>query len=177
METFFNELINQPSLAPAPRLQENIYKPQNFSDNDAKMLASIAQSNIEAIESSIGALTHLINNLKIYKQCVIDSINLQAEGLDIISKYANDTPSQPYNLPGVINQPSSYDIQGIKDDNTRMEQTKTLGEKAVKQKRIYLRLSEEDLKVFNQSWRKLLYSNASFEEFMESINGSINRNY
>jgi Ni,Fe-hydrogenase I large subunit len=176
METFINDLISQPTLAPLEGLQE-MYNPKNLADNDAKMLASISKSSINAIETSIGALNHLVENLNVYKQCMIDSINLQAESADIATKYAVSAPSASYTLPGIVTVPQSYDLQSIKSDNERMEQVKSNKEKAVSQKRIYFRLAEEDVRVFLQAWKRLAYSDASFEEFIEALNGSINKNY
>jgi Ni,Fe-hydrogenase I large subunit len=173
METYVNDLINSPSLAPL----EEMYNPQNLANTDSQILASISKSSIQAIESSIGSLSHLIDNLKIYKQCMIDSINLQAESADIATKYAVNAPTQSHTLPGVITTPQTYDLQSIKSDNERMEQVKTDKEKALQQKKIYLRLAEEDVRVFLQSWKRLQYSDVSFEEFVNTLNANINGNY
>jgi hypothetical protein len=173
METQINDLINSPTLAPL----KEFYQPKNLDERDTQVLASISKSSISAIESSIGALTHLIANLKTYKQCLIDSINLQAESADIVTKYATNVPSQSHTLPGIISTPHTYDLASIKSDNERMEQVKMHKDKAIAQKRIYLRLSEEDVKVFLQSWKRLQYSDVSFEEFLEVLNQNINKNY
>jgi Ni,Fe-hydrogenase I large subunit len=173
METYVNDLINSPSLAP---LQE-LYNPKNLANTDSQILASISKSSIQAIESSIGSLAHLIDNLKIYKQCMIDSINLQAESADIATKYAVNAPSQSHTLPGIITTPQSYDLQSIKSDNERMEQVKSSKEKTLAQKKIYFRLAEEDVRVFLQAWKRLQYSDASFEEFILTLNDTINTNY
>jgi Ni,Fe-hydrogenase I large subunit len=176
METNINDLINSPTLAPLEKISET-YNPKNLADSDARILASISKSSINSIESSIGALSHLIDNLKVYKDCMIDSINLQAESADIAIKYSNNAPLQSHTLPGIISTPQSYDLQSIKSDNERMEQVKMNKDKTLQQKRIYLRLAEEDLRVFLQSWKRLQNSDLSFEEFIETINNNINSNY
>jgi Ni,Fe-hydrogenase I large subunit len=173
MKTKITDLINSPTLAPL----KEIYQPKNLGNNDAQMLANISKASITAIEQSVGSLTHLIDNLKIYKQCLIDSINLQAESADIATKYAVNAPSQSHTLPGVISLPQSYDLQSIRSDNERMEQVKASKDKILGQKKIYLRLAEEDVRVFLQAWKRLQYSDQSFEEFVEILNGTINKNY
>lgn len=173
METKISDLINSSTLAPL----KEFYEPKNLANSDTKMLASIAQSSISAIESSIGALTHLIDNLKVYKQCFIDSINLQAESADIATKYSVSVPSQSHTLPGIISTPSSYDLNGIKSDNERMEQVKSTKDKVLQQKRIYFRMAEEDVRLFSQSWKRLQHSDISFEEFIEILNSNMNQNY
>ena len=179
MEASQIKLANTSSLAgpPKPTLKEDLYKPEYFSDNDAKFLASLSRNNLEAIETAIGSLNHLIDNLKIYKRCMIDSINLQVESADIATKYGSRPVSQPYGLPGVINAPQAYDIQAIRKDNDRMESVKTMKEKCLHQKRIYHRMAEEDVKLFFQAWNRIQQSDLSFEEFIEALNGSINWNY
>jgi len=173
MNTPVNELMNNSTLAPI----KEFYEPKNLGNNDAQMLATIAKSSISSIEAAVGAITHLISNLKTYKQCMIDSINLQAESADISTKYAINAPSQSHTLPGVISTPQAYDLHGIKSDNERMEQVKADKDKTFQQKRIYLRLAEEDIRVFLQAWKRLQYSDASFEEFIEVLNNSINQHY
>ena len=179
METFINDLVNQPTLAPlneSEQLQE-IYQTKNLSQKDANLLAQISKSAITSLQSTIGSLQHLLANLQIYKECLIDGINLQAESADLISKYTRNIPQQSHTLPGVISLPPSYDLESIKTDNERLTQVKELKDKAIKQKEIYLRLSEEDVRLFLGSWKRLNYANASFDEFIESLNAELNQSY
>jgi Ni,Fe-hydrogenase I large subunit len=173
MNTYIPDLVNNTTLAP---LQE-FYNPQNLGNRDSQVLASISKSSIGAIEQALGSLTHLIANLKTYKQCMIDSINLQAESADIATKYAVSVPSQSHTLPGVLTAPQSYDLQGIRSDNERMEQVKSNKEKVMAQKKIYLRLAEEDMRIATQSFKRLMNADLSFEEFCEVLSANINQNY
>ena len=173
MDSHFNDLKENKTLAP---LQE-IYQSKNLSQKDSALLAQISKSAISSLNSTIGTLQHLLQNLTTYKECLVDRINLQAESADLATKYARDIPQQSHSLPGVISLPQAYNLDDIKADNSRMEQIKTLKDKAIKQKEIYLRLSEEDVRLFLMNWKRLNYSNASFDEFVESLNSEINQNY
>ena len=179
METYFNDLKNQKTLAPLNESEHltELYQSKNLSQKDANLLAQISKSSISSLESTIGSLQHLLSNLSVYKECLIDGINLQAESADLITKYSREIPQQSHTLPGIVTLPQSYDLESIKVDNDRMEQVKALKDKAIKQKEIYLRLSEEDVRIFLGSWKRLNYANASFDEFCESLNAEMNESY
>ena len=145
----------------------------NEKNQNSQTLASIAKSSIASIESAIGALNNLVENIKIYKQCMIDSINLQAENQDSGSTNAVGTRYQYYNLPGVLQTDPAYYLQGIKPDGERMEEINATKEKALKQKRIFFRLVEKDSRHYFQALKGLQHSDASFEEFIEILNGNI----
>jgi len=171
MNTHFNDLKEQETLAPLQEEKlEEFYAPKNLTPKDASILATISKSSITAIESTIGTLSHLIQNLKIYKECIVDSINLQAESADITTKYSKEIPQQSHILPGIISVPQAYNLNDIKTDNERMLQIKTSKDKSMKQKDIYLRISQEDVRLFLSSWKRLNLANASFDEFVESLN-------
>ena len=169
----FNELKEQMTLAP---LQE-FYAPKNINSKDAGLLATIAKSSVSSIESTIGTLTHLVQNLKIYKECMIDSINLQAESADIATQYSKEIPQQANTLPGVVATPALYDLNQIRSDNERMIQIKDQKDKVMAQKDIYMRMCSEDVRLFLSAWKRLNISNASFDEFVESLNKAINPSY
>jgi Ni,Fe-hydrogenase I large subunit len=171
MNVDIEQLLNSPSL---DRLKENFYQPQNLNSKDSNILASISKASIQSLESSIGYLTHLVTNLKIFKECLIDSINLQAESADISSKYSKEAPQQSHILPGVISTPPDYDMAGIRSDNERMLQIQDQIEKATNQKNIYMRIAEEDVRLFLASWKRLAYQNTSFDQFIETLNKSNN---
>jgi Ni,Fe-hydrogenase I large subunit len=166
MSNKIDELINSPTLAP---LQENFYTPKSMSTKDANILASISKSTIQSIESSIGSLVHLTNNLKIFKETLVDSINLQAEQADLTNKYAKDIPQQSHILPGIVQTPVDYDMSSIRGDNERMIQMKDELDKVMKQKEVYLRLSEEDVRLFLASWKRIVQMNVSFDEFIYAM--------
>jgi Ni,Fe-hydrogenase I large subunit len=137
---------------------------------DAQILASIAKSSLVSIDSSIAALTHLLQNLRIYKECIVDSINLQAEVADISNKYSNEVPSQYHGLPGVVTVPQTYDLNAIRTDNARMMELKDDNDRANEQKDMYLRVAREDLRLFLTAWRRVNVTNLSFDQFVDSLN-------
>jgi hypothetical protein len=108
---------------------------------------------------------------------MIDSINIQAEQADMSSKYAKDIPQQSHILPGVVSMPNTYDIEDIRGDNERMFQIKDQIDKVRKQKEVYMRLSEEDVRLFLTAWKRLINTNLSFDEFIVALNAGINSNY
>jgi hypothetical protein len=142
-----------------------------MNNKEIQMLNSIAKSSITSIETSIEALTNLIENLKIYKQCMIDSINLQKESTDTNKNNAVSTFYQSHTLPGILSLP-----QIIKSESDRKEQIKSDKENVLRQKRIYYRLVEKDSKHYFQSLKGLQYSDASFAEFLEILDNNIDLN-
>jgi len=142
----------------------------NQYNTDSQTLSSIAKSSITSIKSAIEVLNHLVENLKIYQQCVIDSVNLLAESVENSStKYSYSTYSQPHTLPGVIQTAQAFNGQ----EADRIEQINDLKEKALRQKRIFFRLLEKDSKLYFQSVKALKRSDISFEEFLEILDNNI----
>ena len=64
-------------------LKEDFYVAKNLSGKDTKLLANLSTQNVSAITKAIAAATDLINNLKVYQACLVDSINIEAECADI----------------------------------------------------------------------------------------------
>jgi len=142
----------------------------NQYSTDSQTLSSITRSSITSIKSAIEVLNQLIENLKIYQQCVIDSVNLIAESAENNStKYSYGTYSQSHTLPGVIQSNQVFDHQ----EADRMIQINDLKEKVLRQKRIYFRLLEKDSKLYFQSVKALKRSDISFEEFLEILDNNI----
>jgi len=174
MNSFYNDLINNNTLAPLQEEQlKEYYNPTSLGEHDIKILQSISHSSIRAIETTIGALTHLASNLKIYKDCMIASINLQAESADIATKYTKEIPQQSNILPGIVSAPQSFDLSAIRTDNERMMKIKKDKDKIQQQKDTYLRVAKEDVRLFLSAWKKLNISNAAFDEFIDSLNKQI----
>jgi Ni,Fe-hydrogenase I large subunit len=168
------QLLNNATL---DNLKEGFYSPQNLNSKDANILASISKASIQSLDSAIGVLSHLISNLKIFKECMIDSINLQAEKIDITTKYAKDIPQQSHILPGIVQTPTEYNLDSVRSDNDRMLQLKDSVDKSTTQKEIYMRISEEDVRMFLASWKRLSYQNASLDQFIDAMQKSTNQNY
>ena len=147
---------------------KEFYQQKNMESKDTQMLASISKSSITSIESSINALTNLLENLKTYKQCMIDSFTLLSESTDI---NPITTFTQSHTLPGVVSVP-----QVIKSESNKREQINTNKDKALRQKRIYMRLVEKDSNHYFQAFKGLQHNDAAFEEYLEILNGNIDLN-
>jgi Ni,Fe-hydrogenase I large subunit len=160
-------LMSTPTLAP---LKEDFYQPKNLTQRDATLLTTIAKNSITNVELAISNVTQYLNDLKLYKECMIDAINVESETADIAIKYATQPTQQTHTLPGVITSPPAYDLEAIKTDNDRMESLKELSDKAQKQKDIYIKLVQEDYKEFASHFRKILYCDKTFDAFCESLN-------
>ena len=141
---------------------------QYINNREAQTLASISKSNIAFLGSTIETLSNLIENLKIYKQCIIDYFNMQSESTNT-NNNSITYQYQSHTLPGVISVP-----QTMKFDNERMEQINLNKEKILQQKRIYFRLVDKDSKLYFQSFKGLQNIDMAFEEYIEILNGNIN---
>lgn len=162
------------------KLDEGFYQAKNLSGKDAKLLATISSESIASITKTLAAVQDLAKNLQIYKDCLIDSINLEAESADIASKYADTSRmngQQPYILPGVVTTPKKYDINAIKADSDRMMEIQQDRQKAAGQKETYLRLCKEDVRVFLAGWKRTNYDAVLMNEFIDDLNNNINPAY
>ena len=162
-------------------LKEDFYQARNLTGKDGQLLASISTESMNSVNKTIGAISDLLKNLNIYKECLVDSINLEAENADIATKYGGKqdqaSGQQPYLLPGVVTTPRQYDIEAIKTDSKRIGEIQNERQKSESQKEVYLRICKEDVKVFIESWKRTNYYNVAFNEFIDSLNQSINKNY
>jgi hypothetical protein len=159
-------------------LKEDWYKAKNLSGRDSQLLVELSTTNIESISKAIAALEALKKNLNIYKECLTDSINLEAESADLASKYAQDNTYQNnFNLPGTVSLPQSYDIDSIKKDSQRMIDIQKDRNKIASQSDTYLNICKAQVKVFVENWKNLNYGAVSWKEFILSLNQNINQNY
>lgn len=158
---------------------QEFYQAKNLTPRDSGLLSQLMTDNISSISKTIAAIQDLEKNLAIYKECLVDSINLESESADLASKYA--TNEMEYNhfgtLPGVVSAPKSYNIDAVKADSDRMTQIQSQREKVSNQKETYLRICKEDVKVFIEAWKALNYNNAYWNEYIETLNKAINGNY
>ena len=160
------------------KIKEDFYVAKNLSGKDNQLLENLSTQNVTAITKAIAAASDLINNLKIYQSCLVDSINIEAECADISAKYGNKSVDQTmYSLPGIVTTPRTYDLNAIRKDSDRMNELAQDREKAASQKESYLKLCREDVKVFLDSWKTLNFSNACFSEFIANVNAALNKNY
>ena len=159
-------------------LKEDWYKAKNLNGRDSQLLVELSTTNIESISKAIAALEALKKNLNIYKECLTDSINLEAESADLASKYAQDNTYQNnFNLPGTVSLPQSYDIDSLKKDSQRMIDIQKDRNKIASQSDTYLNICKAQMKVFVENWKNLNYGAVSWKEFILSLNQNINQNY
>lgn len=158
---------------------KEFYQTKNVSQRDSVLLTQLINDNVSSISKTIAALQDLQKNLNIYKSCLVDSINLETESADLAIKYS--TNEQEYNhfgsLPGISTTPVSYNLDTIQADSKRMMQIQSEKEKVANQKETYLRICKEDVKMFIESWKALNYNNAYWNQYIESLNKTINQNY
>jgi len=164
MKTYIQDLVNSPTLAP---IKQNC-KLENLSERETQILASISASNITAIESLVSTLTHITNNLEMYKQAMIDCTNLLAETINSNKKKDTIIPFQCPNLPGIISLPKPRDVE------YDLEKINVLNEKALRQKRIFFRIIQKECKLLFQSIKGLELNDSTFEEFIEILHDRIN---
>lgn len=156
------------------QLDEGFYQPQNLNQKDASAIKTQSQNALVAINRCLGAIQSLQQNLKNYQSCLIDFVNLEAEIVDMQTKYTTNTnPTNGFLLPGVTTVPDAIDIQGIKADSEKMIQLKDLKYRTDTQKTQALAVSKEALRQFLASWKSLAYIDAMLDQTFDSINTSI----
>jgi hypothetical protein len=168
------DLLQNDTLAP---LKEGLYQPVNLSGKDATLLTTISKNLLTNIDLTIGSISVMLSNLKMYKETMIDSINAEAESIDLSTRYASNPPRQTHSLPGVVTLPPSYDLNSIRSDHEKMEQIKDIREKTATQKDLYIKMLEQEFKTFNGNFKKLIYSDSTMSQFIESLNQKTNPNY
>jgi hypothetical protein len=158
------------TLAP---LKEQTYQPQNLSPKDAALLKTISENLVKNTDMTISALQAMVSNLRMYKEVMVDSINAQGELVDLEMKYESNPPQQVHSLPGITTLPPAYDLSSIKSDNERFETLKDMSEKAEKQRDLYVKIIQQEFKLFSQSLRRLLYNDNTFSTFVGSLQNKI----
>jgi len=146
----------------------------NNNFNKSQALYSIGQSSIQTIDSAISALSNLMNNLEIYKSTILDCLILEAENADSGREYDYSEYSQSHTLPGIVSIPQLYSFNDIKSESEKLEQLNTVKEKALNQKRLYLRFILKDANLLNQTLKGIEQNDCAFEEAIEILNGNIN---
>jgi hypothetical protein len=176
MKTHEN-IIGQNETLASLKLKEEIYAPQNLTSKDAQLLTTISKNLLKNVESTVGALSAMISNLKMYKEVMVDCINSEAETIDLTVKYASNVPQQVHSLPGIVNLPPAYNLESIKADNEKFENLKDVREKVEAQKDMYIKILEQEYKTVNAAFKKMLYNDSTFSIFIQSLNEKTNSNY
>lgn len=153
------------------------YKAKNLQGLDAKLLVELSSYNLDAVNKAIASIDVLKRNLEVYKECLIDSINLEAESADIATEYATEEVGQSYNLPGTISKPALTDIDKVKADSARMISIQSSRSKVASQADTYLSQCKSCVNSFFQAWKAMNTGILSWKDYIFNLNNSINKNY
>lgn len=134
--------------------------------NSNQAIVSLKKSCINSIESSIDATSNLLENLKVYKQAMVNSFD------QCMTTEKKNSLVTPYpHLPGIITS-----FPEIIKSGSDMQQNEANKEELLQHKRVFWRLIENDYQLLLRSFKQLKSSDVSYEEFLEILNGNINLN-
>ena len=154
------------------------YNPQNLSKRDTANITQLSTQSVAAISKLIASIQDLSNNINLYKECMIDYLNIRTEALDIQNKYkSNDLSGKGIgsgNLPGVYTQPQSYNLEEVKQDAKRLEDLNNEESKVKSQRDNYLILCREDIKLIIEYWKTMNRSNMNFDNYILELDKIIN---
>lgn len=145
---------------------------------DAALLGSVSNANIDAISKCLAAMEVLKADLMVYKDVLVNSINLEAESADISSAYGQPPASPQYNLPGVYtNMPTPWDIDQIRADSQRMIDIQGQRNKVAAQSDLYLNKCKREMAVLIENWKNLSFNNLAWKDYLLTLNKGLNPAY
>lgn len=154
------------------------YNIQNLTKRDTDNINSLTTQSVAAISKLIAAIQDLNNNIALYKECMVDYLNLTTEVLDIQSKYKSNTLNGKGvgsgQLPGIYIQPRSYNMEEIKQDAIKLEALSKEENKVKSQRDNYLILCREDIKLIIEYWKTMNRSNLNFDNYIIELDKIIN---
>lgn len=154
------------------------YNPQNFSKRDTDNINSLTNQSVAAIAKLMAAIQDLNNNITLYKECLVDYLNITIEALDIQSKYkSNGLEGKGVGsgqLPGLYTQPQSYNLEEIKADSQKLETLNQEESKVKSQRDNYLILCREDIKLIIGYWKAMNRTNLNFDSYIVELDKIIN---
>ncbi len=154
------------------------YDPQNLSKRDTDNLATLTSQSISGISKLMAAIQDLNNNISLYKDCMVDYLNISKEILDIQNKYkSNNLVGKGVGsaqLPGIYTQPQSYNLDEVKQDSARLESLNQEESKVKSQRDNYLILCREDIKLIIEYWKTMNRSNLNFDNYILELDKIIN---
>lgn len=158
--------------------QLNEYNPQNLTKRDTDNLANLTNQSINGISKLMASIQDLNNNITLYKECMVDYLNISTEILDIQSKYKSNTLAGKgvgsANLPGIYNQPQSYNLEEIKQDSAKLEALNQEESKVKSQRDNYLILCREDIKLIIEYWKTMNRANLNYDNYILELDKIIN---
>lgn len=154
------------------------YNIQNLTKRDIDNINSLTNQSVTAISKLIAAIQDLNNNIALYKECMVDYLNITTEALDIQSKYKSNNLSGKGvgsgQLPGIYTQPQSYNMEEIKQDAAKLEALTKEEDKVKSQRDNYLILCREDIKLIIEYWKTMNRTNLNFDNYIIELDKIIN---
>lgn len=154
------------------------YNPQNLSKRDTDNINSLTNQSVAAIAKLMAAIQDLNNNIALYKECMVDYLNITTEALDIQSKYKSNNLSGKGvgsgQLPGIYTQPQSYNMGEVKQDAAKLEALTQEEDKVKSQRDNYLILCREDIKLIIEYWKTMNRTNLNFDNYIIELDKIIN---
>jgi hypothetical protein len=129
---------------------------------------SVTKACIPAVNSSIELITRILENLNIYKQCMLDYFTLQSEIREPAQNDAALVKDGGYTLPGVIPFSQNQEI-----DSHKNEEMNVCIDEILQQKRMFFRVIEQDMAHSIKTFHEFKKNDLNFEEFSLILNGGI----
>jgi hypothetical protein len=154
------------------------YNPQNLTKRDTDNITTLTNQSVNAISKLIASIQDLNNNINLYKDCMVDYLNITTEILDIQSKYkSNNLEGKGVGsgqLPGLYTQPQSYNMEEVKQDSAKLEALNGEESKVKSQRDNYLILCREDIKLIIEYWKTMNRTNLNFDNYIIELGKIIN---
>lgn len=154
------------------------YNPQNLSKRDTDNINSLTSQSVAAISKLMAAIQDLNSNINLYKECMVDYLNISTEVIDIQSKYKSNSLNGKGvgsgQLPGIYTQPQSYNLEEVKQDAARIEALNKEESKIKNQRDNYLILCREDIKLIIEYWKTMNRTNLNFDNYIIELDKIIN---
>lgn len=154
------------------------YNPQNLSKRDTDNINLLTSQSVAAISKLMAAIQDLNSNINLYKECMVDYLNISTEVIDIQSKYKSNSLNGKGvgsgQLPGIYTQPQSYNLEEVKQDAARIEALNKEENKIKSQRDNYLILCREDIKLIIEYWKTMNRTNLNFDNYIIELDKIIN---
>ncbi len=152
----------------------------SISTDAVSLINNLKKQIIAATEGSIAEIDYLKSALQLYKQAVVQSIDLNMDAADIISKYANSQSqsgmNNSYQLPGVFDSSvaGTINIDQMKKDNQMLLQTNDSRLAAEKQRDTSFKMIVQNYNDLKQRLNVLAQTNQAIFTYIAQINEKVN---
>lgn len=160
--TFIKKYLNK-------RVTEG-YVVQNIDEKNSKVIEALRTGLKNNIEKCLKEIDSLKSSVSLYRDSVVDYVDLAVEKSDIVAKYSKANNAGTYNLPGVFaSSASSYDLDAMRADNQRIEQVKSQYDIAEGQKDTYFKMivrAQNEMKLYLTAIARM---NTDLEIYLEQL--------